>query len=1287
MERALIHNVTLGARELLIKEVWDLFRGVYGLDPRGSFEKVENLPALQQVPEARETRQKLEKYLEDEEKAGQKRAKATAKLAKEVAFTHLNRLVAFKMMEGRKLIRGTIDRHHSSNGFIFYLADHPEEMARYEGGSLPQNALGEGPRDTAYRHFLLNQSAEMAEEIRVLFDPDNLASRLFPRPRALKDLIDMLNDPALKDAWAPDNEETIGWIYQYFTEEEKKAVFDRLYKKKQKIRPEDIPAATQLFTPRWIVKFLVQNTLGRLWVQMHPDSRLAETLDYLVPLAGEIPPVPMKPVREIETLDPACGTMHFGLVAFDLLAEMYREEMVRAGESGWPVRPSVESEDEIPAAILANNIFGIDIALRAVQLSALALYLKAKTLNPKAKITESHLACAEIELPDDSWLEKFLRTESFTLPVYERIIRALWRLIKENSGKGAGSLLRLEDEIDRLVSEEKASHKTTLQRFEDQADLDVEVEKVQLWGEEFWDVLGDQIVMAFDDFARQQSDHGVDETFFAGEAAKGMRLLDIMRRRYDAVFTNPPYMNRGNMHPELAAFLSDYYPKGKGDFYTAFIERCLQLTKDEGRCGMITIHSFMFISSYEKMREKLLDTASIETGCHLGAKTEFDISNPNAQGFVCFVLRHDPEKESRSETVGTWYKLAKAEGKDKRKLFEQALSHFYSGESGPEVFHYRQGDFKAIPGGPWVYWITPGLRRLFEDLPKLEDIAQPRVGLQTSDNFRFLRFWWESGAENIGFGCMSQEECEIRSEKWFPLMKGGPFKKWYGNQEYCINYGKNGYELKAWADPLYGNSGWSRIIKSVDLYFSEGITWTVATSKFFSARISPGGFIFDHAGNCVFTESFYMLLGFLNSKLNQYFLDILNPTISVEAGDVKKLPVVINPNQDLEKLVEKAISSTKSIATEDEITFDFIAPPWSATLDDTLTDIWLREDALKDVEKAIDEEVYRLYGISDEDRRAIESELAQPASEGEDAAEETEPDYIDEEELSRRWVSYAMGIVIGRFQPGAGAIGAGRFPKDVAEKLRSLADNDGVATLDEGHQDDLARKVYSALEIALGEEGANEVITTAIGDENGDPERALRRHFERDFFKEHLKKYRKRPVYWLFQSPKKSYSVYVFHEKVTRDTLPLILGNRYVTGKINQLKHRIDEVRGGLSSSAGRERKMAEKDLEGLETALSDLLDFEKALRQVLEAKDERGRTVGWAPEIDDGVILNLAALRDLMPSWKEPGKFWKGLEAGEFDWSYAAMRYWPDRVLEKCRTNKSYAIAHDRLDVYEGDR
>lgn len=1278
MERALIHNVTLGARELLIKEVWDLFRGVYGLDPKGNLEKVEKLPALQQVPEAQETRQKLEKYLEDEEKAGQKRAKATEKLAKEVAFTHLNRLVAFKMMEGRKLIRGTIDRHHSSNGFIFYLADHPEEMAMYEGGSLPQNALGEGPRDTAYRHFLLAQSAEMAEEIKVLFDPDNLASRLFPRPRALKDLIDMLNDPALEDAWAPDNEETIGWIYQYFTEDEKKAVFDRLYKKKQKIRPEDIPAATQLFTPRWIVKYLVQNTLGRLWVQMHPDSRLVETLDYLVPLAGEIPPVPMKPVREIETLDPACGTMHFGLVAFDLLAEMYREEMARAGEPGWPERPSAESEDEIPAAILANNIFGIDIALRAVQLSALALYLKAKTLNPKAKITESHLACAEIALPkDDRWLEDFFDSRSISNPVYERVVRALWAQIKENSGKGAGSLLPLEEVIGDLVAKEKKRHQSTLQGLEDLAEMDPEAEKIEFWGEDFWPILEDQVVRAFDYYAREH-----DETFFAGEVTKGMRLLDIMRRRYDAVFTNPPYLSRKNMYPLLGDFLAAYYPEGKGDLYAAFIDRCNSFLKESGQQGMIAQQSFMFVSSYENMRKKLLDCGAIEAMAHVGPHAFENIGGEKVNT-VLFTYRREPDQEVRNDSIGTYFRLVKEpDSESKRQRFEQAFSRLRSSELDSAIFCYQQGDFEVISSSPLVYWINPVIRQQFLELPKLEEVAKPRVGLQTGDNLRFLRFWWEVGASWIGFSCRSKDEALATGKRWFPHMKGGTFQRWYGNQEYVINWDDDGQELKA-LTPI-------SVIRNPSFYFRSGVTWTQLSGKGFSARISPRGFLFDVNGMTCFPPLGLIndTLGILNSKICAALLNVINPTIAFQAGDLARLPIPTESSKILEDIVDRAISLTRADSAEDETTFDFVAPPWTGSLDDTLTELYLREEALADVEAEIDEEVYRLYGISEEDRAAIEAELSGPGEDGEGGQAPEPSPGIDDEELALRWISYALGIAMGRFSPGSEeGLGRGRFSPEAAERLRSLADKDGVATLDEGHQDDLARKVYSALEIALGEEGANEVISVALGDENGDPERALRRHFERDFFKAHLKKYRKRPVYWLFQSPKKSYSVYVFHEKATVDTLPLILGNRYVAGKINQLKNRIDEVNGSKSSSAGREKKRAEKELEGLETALSDLLDFEKALRQVLEAKDERSRTAGWTPEIDDGVILNLAPLRDLMPSWKEPAKFWKGLEAGDYDWSYTAMRYWPDRVLEKCRANKSYAIAHNRLDVYEGDR
>jgi hypothetical protein len=466
------------------------------------------------------------------------------------------------------------------------------------------------------------------------------------------------------------------------------------------------------------------------------------------------------------------------------------------------------------------------------------------------------------------------------------------------------------------------------------------------------------------------------------------------------------------------------------------------------------------------------------------------------------------------------------------------------------------------------------------------------------------------------------------------------------------------------------------------------VTWNKVTSGRLSTRLSPGGFIFADAGLSAFIDGeieLFNLLSIMNSSLFAALLAFISPTVNYEVGHISKLPIYDNKinNKILSDLVDRAISLARQDSAEDETTFDFIAPPWSATLDDTLTEIWLREDALEDVEKAIDEEVYRLYGISDADRRAIEAELAEPAAEGEEA-DEKEADYIDDEELALRWISYAVGIVMGRFQPDGG-LGQGRFSQPVAAQLRSLADNDGVAVLDEGHQDDLAGKVHQALELALGEAGASEVISAALGD--GDPEKLLRSYLERDFWKRHLQQYRKRPVYWLLQSPAKSFSVYVFHERATRDTLPLIMGTRYASGKINQLKNRMDEVRTEIKAAEGRARKRLEKELDDIESQLLDLEAFEAAIRRVLEQKNERGETAGWAPEIDDGVILNLAPLWELMPSWKEPEKFWKELEEGKYDWSYTAMRYWPERVLEKCRNNKSYAIAHDRLDVYEGGK
>jgi len=676
-QRRLIHDLALDARDLLAREARELLEGVYGLYADGRLDPPDRLPQVAAAPEAAETYRRLARFVDDEARAGMPRPEAVEKLAKEVAFTHLNRLVAFKMMEARRLIRGTLDKGTESNGFKYYLADpeHTADLARYQRGEA----------DDAYRHFLLWQAGQVARELRVLFDPDSLPSRLFPRPRALGRLIEMLNRPELAPLWRAD--ETIGWLYQFFNEREKAEVFDRLYNAKQKLRRQDIPAATQLFTPNWIVRFLVQNTLGRLWVEMHPDTRLlgTEALDYLVPVAdvkrddvkredggrtasvGQEALRSTKLVHEITLLDPACGAMHFGLVAFDLFAAMYREELERAGEAGWPAAPSVASEAAIPAAIIEHNIFGIDIDLRAVQLSALALYLKAKSLNPKAQITGSNLACADVMPLNGTRLGTFLREARFTRPIYERLIRALWERLRDVSQ--VGSLLRLEREMGALIAQEQARYSETPLV----AGLPGEFER-EAAEAEFWDLISAQIVQALDEFARQQAAAGADQTFFTGEAVKGLRLVELMLRDYDVVVTNPPYSGKRNLNDLLAAYLDKEYPDAKGDLYAAFIQRCGELVALGGRLGMITQQSFMFLSSYEKLRGWLRERFAIETMAHVGPRAFAEISGEKVNTTV-FTLRAAGDAARREHAVGAYFRLVNAsEGDGKRVAFEQALT-------------------------------------------------------------------------------------------------------------------------------------------------------------------------------------------------------------------------------------------------------------------------------------------------------------------------------------------------------------------------------------------------------------------------------------------------------------------------------------------------------------------------------------------------------------------------------------------------------------------------------------
>ena len=1236
---ATIQSFTLTARRLLEREAEEQLQGLYGWLPDGSFGRGTALA----LPDAVETRQRLEAYVAEEAEAGVDAAAARTKLKRETAFTWLNRAVAFRLMEERGIIKATFARLLKSNAFIYWLTDVKGEASI--PASTPVNALGEGPVDAAYREFLLWQCGQLAAEISVLFDPATLASRLCPRPAVLKELVEAMNAADLVEAWKAGNEETIGWVYQGFSAEELIAAFAAAKADKKKFEPEDIPAVTQLFTIRWVVRFLVENTLGRIWVEMHPDSRMAQSLGYLVP-----PKHPqhraLRQVKEITFLDPCCGSMHFGLLAFDLFAEMYREERENAGKPGWPEKPSATTEEEIPELILAHNLHGIDIDTRAVQLSALTLVLKARMLNPKARVTDTNLATANIEQLTGGRLDEFISKTAFSHPIYERILRRLADRVKDSPH--LGSLLRLEKDIKQLVDAERQRSGELLKEL---PGIHPEQFDTEQGVEEFFDILTAQILRHLDHFVQATRAEGREAGLFAREAAKGLRFLNLIDQRYDVVTTNPPYLSGRKMNDRLATLLEQEYEAGKGDLYAAFMMRCHEFLASEGLMGMLTMHSFMFISSYEDLRTRLRSEVAIETLAHFGGGL-FAVGNPATLQTCAFVFRREPEAVRREGQVGIYIRLVKERDADAKRLaFESSLAALHQAEPHQQVFNYQQSDFDAIPSKPWAYWISAGFRKLFQSLPSLGDQATPRAGMHGGDLFRFGRFWWEVGLGRIGRHITSIQEAFASHKKWFPYMKGGGVWRWYGNQQWVVAFDEPHFRILSDC----GNK-----LPSREYYFKRGVTWTEITSGRFCCRLSPGGFIFDAKGSTCFTDHPLSVLPLMNSRFADYCLQLLNPTISVQAGDIARLPIPADIPDALRVKAERAVILMRSLSQQDETTYELIAPSLGQSIEHALDSLGKTASELHALEREIDFIVDDLYHLSESDRISIQSEVGEVAC----------LSLNDPTALGVAWASYAIGAVLGRFDIGKpGGLGCGDFPEATVAEIRELIDPDGIMPCEEGHAQDIAARAFACLELMLGTVPARDAVRTTT-DTEGDPVEALRGWLDRftgtsdrSFWKYHHQLYRKRPVYWPFQSPQKTFTVWVFQEKLGTNTLHTI--KELADVRLNLLERsEIPPLR--LAAATNRAK---EKELGTLLEKSDDLREFSARLKQHIES--------GYQSCPDDGVLLNAAPLHDLLPNWPDTKKAWEELKAGKYEWAHQAMRHWPDRVTEACRTNRSFAIAH----------
>ena len=1280
MNDALVQSIlgfTLDARKVLEREADEQLQGIYGWLTDGTFTPANKMPAVGQLPEAKETRARLERFKDDEATAGLDAKAARKKLLRETAFTWLNRLVAFRMMEERRLLRGTISRLHSSGAYVSWVTADGNLEARqlHDAGEVPANLergdpqhaaywryMSEGPRHVAYRRFLLWQCGELAREESVLFDPGTLPSRLCPRPPIFKQLVDAMNAENLVEAWKAGNEEVLGWTYEGFIEEENGEVFEK-FSKGKKVLPEEIGAATQRFTPRWIVRYLVENSLGRIWVEMHPDSRLAKSLGYLVPVEKKSTR-PVKPVREIDFLDPSCGSMHFGLVAFDLFVEMYREELERAGQPGWPAKASVAKVEEIPSSIVRHNLFGIDLDLRAVQIAALTMMIKARTLQPGCAVTDLNFACANMEQISGGRLDAIVSQAKFKHPIYESVLRGLVSRMK-NSDQ-LGSLLRPEKVLQELIAAERRKAEENLLLL---PGLSPNQFKTPGGLEDFFSNLSEQILQQLDGFVQTSRAAGQDPGHLVAEASKGLRFLRLVSRHYDVVATNPPYLSRGNMSAVMTIYLDDHFVEGRRDLYAAFIMRCMELADKDGKVAMVTQQSFMFLGIYEDLRLMIRAGFAIDTMIHLGPRAFPNITGEKVNT-TAFVFEKRASKVEGDNQKGVYFRLVQEPDADsKRRAFEMAVGGSSSGHNDEGAFCCLQKNFDAIPGAPLVYWISDRIRKIFETFPPLTKMATPVVGCFTCDNVRFLRFWWEVGRTNICFKCESIAETVKAPGRWFPHLKGGGSSKWHGNEEYVINLRDAGEEVRTFR----AERGQSRSLPGERFYFTEGLTWSRNAGFNTSFRIVRRGRVLDVNSSFIHVESRWRLglLGILNTPFTLYCKGLLNPTISLQAGDIERLPVPSQRNPKIDECVDKCIKLANLNSRDNEMTYDFVLPTRSQE------GRAKRQAMLEPLEAEINAQVYGLYGLAVDEQATIHRELSgESVMEAADNADEDRKQ--DDEDAqgdftpgdwARSWISYAAGAVLGRFEIGkTDGLGCGDFSAATVNAIRPLVDPDGIMPCDEGHPQDIASRLVKCLGLMLGVDEARNIIRTATG-ESGDSEKALRGWLDRfagspekSFWKYHFQLYRKRPVYWPLQSPRKKYTVWIFHERFDKNTLFTV--RNLVEERLRLLERKITDMRPAAANNRGVAR-----DLDKLVEMADDLREFSKRIKEITDR--------GYTPHIDDGVLLNAAPLHPLLPSWSETRTAWAELEAGDYDWAQQAMEYWPARVKAACQTNKSFAIAH----------
>ena len=1199
MEKSQIRKFAVWARQELLRQV-QAAAGRYGVWPGGAAE------AAHQVVNDR--------ILSEDELRGREallgaiESQGWEAVMEEAAYTWFNRFCAIRYMEVNGYLPEQLRALSGEGGDPRpqILRDAPDLAA---DGVLP--GLSErdvlrwkesGDEEGLYQALFLSLCRRLGGDLPGLFSELHAYTVLLFPAGLLQEgsLLRRLTGDIPEEDWR-DAVQIIGWLYQYYNSEKKDEVFAAL-KKNIKITKDTIPAATQLFTPDWIVRYMAENSLGRLYLTSHPEAA-ADFLPsaeeralfrktgkdcgkwqyYLPEAAQEGEAVERlaklraarqgRSVTELRVIDPCCGSGHILVYLFDMLMAMYEAE-------GW-------QRWYAAAAIVENNLYGLDIDSRAAQLSYFAVMMKARQY-------------------DQRWLTRRIAPHVYAVP--------------DSTGMDGAAIAALFGGNEKQREEAE----NLIREFEG--------------GREYGSLLS---ITPCDWDGLEEALPQAESSLFRDAAAAELRPLieagRALSQRYDAVVTNPPYMGSANMDKPLSDFVKKRYPDSKSDLFAVFMERCLAIAKEQGIAGMITQHAWMFLSSFEKLRKKLLSAADIETMAHLGPRAFDDIGGEVVQT-TAFTMRNTKVEGYK----GTYCRLISPTTQDgKRDLFLEGKSRYTA----------SQDNFSKIPGSPLAYWVSKQLLADFEQGISLGEIAQPKQGIATTDNNRFVRNWNEVDFNNIGFGLKSPIQARKSNFKWFPMNKGGEFRKWYGNRNYIVNYQNDGEEIKLNVLKKYPYLKTPDfVVKNSIYYFKECISWSKISVSNICFRYFEPGFIFSDAGMAMIVdgEKIKYIFGLMNSKVSFTILQVIAPTTNFEAGHMERIPVrkeVFSVNEISER-IDGIVEISKQDWDSFEISWDFQASPLLPEEGETtLAETYRRWQAaceerfcaLRRHEEELNRIFIGIYGLSEELTPDVAERDVTVArvydSAGEIPASMKGNGYVlTKADAARQFLSYAVGCMMGRYsldRPGLVYAG-GDF--DPAAYRRFPADADGILPLtdrDYFGEDDIIRRLADFLAAAFGRESAEAnlaFLAGALG--SGEPREVLLRYFLNDFYKDHCKMYKKRPIYWLFDSGKKNgCKALVYLHRYRPDTLA-----RLRTKYLHQLQERYRTAADDMTRREKAAGSQAEK--VRLARALS-ALSAQREEARLYEEKIHHLADQMIALDLDDGVKVNYAKFGDVLAKIK----------------------------------------------------